>query len=458
MLGVQLGALLDGAPAGVTEAQQVVADFDDALVDGFARVGERQSTALQALAAAVAGSPLGAPVAEAVADLSTGVVGRERLAALAAARSAINGAVHDALLDRLDTALGRTRAGWELPDTGPAEHFAVDGCRAWLAEVAIAGWCGVDDDLMASADRAVEALLAEPSLRRSAVLLDGLAAELRACDPVVAMAQVPARRWADLWSRALLLSWRSTEFEAEPVSGRLLVLGADVHEHSTAVQVQVYAVLEAAGAAPRRVRVSVGAAKVDTIVGPTVWQLLSGHPHLMTALAEHRALDITEMPLSASGDLWWYDDRSAVGTPADPFATATVHLAEALAPAVPPLDRDPVHIAEPVFLEGYRITDGALCLDGHTLRLELDRLPASGPLTPVAVSNSAACLGLLRWDAGQWSLRPLAVRRKVKGELVTIHGGDWALGPTDPKVAKAQAKSGDSITVLRERAGRLLRK
>jgi hypothetical protein len=458
MLGVQLGALLDGAPAGVTEAQQVVADFDDALVDGFARVGEKQSTALHALAAAVAGSPLGTPVAEAIADLSTGVVGREKLAALAAARSAVNGAVHDALLDRLDTALGRTRAGWELPNSGPAEHAAVDGCRAWLAEVAIAGWCGVDDDLMASADRAVEALLAEPALRRPAVLLDGLAAELRACDPVVALAQVPARRWADLWSRALLLSWRSTEFEAEPVSGRLLILGADVHEHGTAVQVQVYAVLEAAGAAPRRVRLSVGAAKVDTIVGPTVWQLLGAHPHLLTALAEHRALDITDMPLSASGDLWWHDDRASAGTPADPFATATVQLAEAVAPPVPPLDRDPVHIAEPVFLEGYRITDGLLRLDDHVLRLELDRLPASGPLTPAAVSTSAALLGLLRWDAGEWSLRPLAVRRKLKGELVTVHGGDWALGPTDPKVAKAQAKSGDSITVLRERAGRLLRK
>ncbi|MCX4090904.1 hypothetical protein [Nocardia sp. alder85J] len=458
MLGVQLAALLDGAPEGITEAQQVVADFDDALVDGFARVGEQQSAALHALAAAVAGSPLGAPVAAAVADLGTGVVGCERLTTLAAARAAVNGAVHDALLDRLDTALGRTRAGWERPDEGPAELAAVDGCRAWLAEVAIAGWCGVDDDLMASADRAVEALLAVPALRRPAVLLDGLAAELRACEPIVALPRVPARRWADLWSRALLLSWRSAEFEAEPVSGRLLILGADVHEHGTAVQVQVYAVLESAGAAPRRVRASIGAAKVDTIVGPAVWQLLSGHPHLLAALAEHRALDITDMPLTAGGDLWWHDDRASAGAPADPFATAAVQLAQAVAPAVPPLDRDPVHIAEPVFLEGYRVTDGFLRLDDRSLRLELDRLPASGPLTPAAVSTSAACLGLLRWDAGEWSLRPLAVRRKLKGDLVTIHGGDWAMGPTDPKVAKAQAKSGDSITVLRERAGRLLRK
>ena len=65
---------------------------------------------------------------------------------------------------------------------------------------------------------------------------------------------------------------------------------------------------------------------------------------------------------------------------------------------------------------------------------------------------------MLRWDAGGWSVRPLAVQRKVKTTLTPFHNGDWALGTTDPKVAKAQAKSGDAVAVLRERAGRLLRK
>ncbi|WP_282784977.1 hypothetical protein, partial [Nocardia sp. CC201C] len=359
---------------------------------------------------------------------------------------------------------------WVQPAVTAADpHPLAVGCRSWLGEVAIAGWRGVDHDLVTAADRTVEGLLAEPGQRRLAVLLDGLTAELSASAPIATMDALPVRRWADLWTRALLLTWRTADTlvpeatvpetaASETASGRLLPLGVDVHEHGTAVQAQVHAILEAPGAPSRTVRVSVAAAKVDTIVGPAVWQLLGAHPRLLTALAEHRALTVTDMPLTASGDLVWRDGRASVGDPADPFATASVQLTDALAAPTAPLDRDPVHIAEPVLLEGYRIKDGAMELGGLRLPLELDRLPSCGPLTPAAVSGSFACLGLLRWDGGRWSLRPLAVRRKVKSTVVALHNGDWACGPTDPKVAKAQAKSGDAVLVLRERAGRLLRK
>jgi DegV family uncharacterized protein len=245
----------------------------------------------------------------------------------------------------------------------------------------------------------------------------------------------------------------------EPVSGRLLVLGVDVHEHATAVQAQVHAVLEPAGGdPPRAVRVSVGAAKVDTIVGPAVWRLLNAHPTLLGALAEHRGLDVTDMPLLASGDLVWHDDRAALAEPADPFVTARVLLPEAAFPAVPPLERHPVRIAEPVLVEGYRAADGGFELDGHTLPVDLDRLPAGGPLTPAMVTASEACVGLVRWDGGRWTLQPLAVRGTLKRKPFEAHGGDWAMGPTDPKVVKAEARAGDAVAVLRERAGRLLRR
>ena len=46
----------------------------------------------------------------------------------------------------------------------------------------------------------------------------------------------------------------------------------------------------------------------------------------------------------------------------------------------------------------------------------------------------------------------------VKRKPVEAHTGDWAGGVTDPKVAKAEAKAGDAVAVLRERAGRLLRR
>ena len=459
MLGVRLAALLDGVPPGVEEALDLVAGFDDALVHGLARLGAERAEALTALAGALGATSLGVPVAEAAEKIIAGSITDEHLTALAGGRTALSGAVHDAQLARLDAALGRDRATWATPAPAAAETDGrLGGCRSWLQELAITGWRGVDHDLVAASDQAIEALLADAGLRRLAMLLDGLSTELRASCPVATMERLPARRWADLWARALLLS-PDAGTSAEPVSGRLLVLGVDVHEHATAVQIQVHAILEPAGAAPPRlVRTSVSAAKVDTIVGPAIWRLPHRHPVLLSALAEHRSLDVEDVPLLESGDLIWHDDRATAGEPADPFATARVLLADATAPAVPPLDRHPVRIAEPVLVEGYQAVGDAFELDGNTLPVDLDRLPGCGPLTPALVAASSACIGLVRWDGGRWALQPLAVQGTAKRKPFEAHNGDWAMGPTDPKVVKAEAKAGDAVAVLRERAGRLLRR
>ncbi len=460
MLGVQLGELLDGAPDGVAEALDLVSGFDEALTHGLARLGADRAQALAAMAAAVGATPLGPAVGEAAGKVAAGSVTDEHLTALAGARTALFGAVHDAWLGRLDDALGRTRSEWQDAPAASAENDKLGGCRSWLHELAISGWRGVDHDLVSASDQTIEALLAEPGLRRLAVLVDGLAAELRASCPVSTMERLPARRWADLWARALLLSQSAPPTEkAASVSGRLLVLGVDVHEHGTAVQIQVHAILEPSDGTPQRlVRTSVAAAKVDTIAGPAVWRLLQAHPVLLGALAERRALDIADMPLPAGGDLLWQDDRADAGEPVDPFATARLRLTGALAPAVAPLDRHPVRIAEPVLVEGYAMDGDTLTLDGHALAVDVGRLPSCGPLTPALVAASSACIGLVRWDGGRWTLQPLAVRATVKRKPVEAHNGDWAMGPTDPKVVKAEAKAGDAVAVLRERAGRLLRR
>ncbi|GAA2404458.1 hypothetical protein GCM10010191_10240 [Actinomadura vinacea] len=463
MQGVQLAELLAQTPPGVAETLEVVTGFDAALANGLARLGPRHTEALDALVGAVGASPLGEALAEASGKLATGSIGVTELSALAGARAALLGAVHDALVARLDGALGRSRSAWEesSADREPVPSNLLAGSRSWLQELAIAGWRGVDDALVSAADQVLEALWAEPRLRRLAVLLDGLAAELRASSPVATMEQVPERRWADLWTRAVLLaqsgSWTGG---AATVSGRLLPLGVDVQEHGTAVQAQLHAVLEPKDGGPvRLVRVSVAAAKVDSILGPAVWKLLSEYPKLLAVLAKRRAIEVTDMALTEAGDLLWDEERAQPGEQTDPFATARVRLSDAAAPAVAPLDRHPVRIAEPVLVEGYRAKrDGTFDLNGEAIAVDLDRLPPSGPLTPQLVNASTACIGLLRWDAGRWTLQPLAVQSTVKKEPVEAHNGDWALGPTDPKVVKAQARSGDAVAVLTERAGRLLRK
>ena len=465
MQAVQLAELLAETPPGVGEALEAVAGFDAALADGLARLGPRHTESLNALGAAVGASPLGAAVAEAAAKLAAGSIGVTELTAVAGARAALLGAVHDALLARADAALGRSRAAWEQDPGDAAEPVpanVLSGGRSWLQELAIAGWRGVDDPLVSAVDQALEALWAEPRLRRLAVLLDGLAGELRASCPVGAMGAIPERRWADLWSRALLLahagSW--TGGPVGTVTGRLLPLGVDVHEHGTTVQVQLHAVLEPADEGPvRLVRTAVAAAKVDTIVGPAVWRLLTAYPTLLTALAERRSVEVDGMSLTAGGDLLWDEERAEAGAPADPFATARVRLPAAEAAPVAPLDRHPVRIAEPVLVEGYKAErDGTFDLGGEILPVDLDRLPTGGPLTPQLVTASTVCIGLLRWDGGRWALQPLAVQSIVKKQPVEAHNGDWAQGPTDPKVVRSLARSGDPVAVLTERAGRLLRK
>ncbi|WFE22467.1 hypothetical protein O7621_03720 [Solwaraspora sp. WMMD937] len=474
MRGAQLDDLRDGVPAGVAEALAVVDRFDQAMTGGFGRLDPKGTAALAELAGAVSATPLGAAAAEAVDKVTAGSVGEEQLLLLAAARTAVVGAVHDALRDRLDGTLGRDRAQWSAPATAAAP---ADGrllaARSWLAELALAGWRNVDHDLVSASQQALTALLADPARRRIAVLLDGLANELRYTSPVATMERIPARRWADLWTRAMLLtSPQGGPAAPETVSGRLLIVGADVQEHATAVQLQVHAVLEAAGGAgdadrSRLVRVNVSAAKVDTIVGPVVWQLLADHPVLLAALAGRLSLDVTDLPLLPGGDLLWRDDQARPGEPTDPFAVARVQLGEALAPAIPPLDRHPVAIAEPVLLEGYSVvTDDAgigFEVDGTRVTVDVDRLPGCGPVTAELLAKSSACIGLLRWDgdaaAGPgWSVQPIGMQATVKRKQVDLHTGDWAQGPTDPKVAKAVARSGDSVAMLRERAGRLLRK
>ncbi|RJL32901.1 hypothetical protein [Bailinhaonella thermotolerans] len=453
--------LTHDAPGGVEAALELVAGFDDALGHGFARVGEEQAAALRAFGGALAATPLGSRAGEAAEKVAAGSVSGDHLTALAAGRAALTGAVHDALLAGLDAALGRDRAEWTAATgTGEAENL-LGGALAWLHELAITGWRGVGQDLVSASDQVIEALLADPGKRRLAVLLDGLAAELRAVCPLAPAVEPPARRWADLWTRAVLLSRGIPEAgPAEEVTGRLLVLGADVHEHGTAVQVRVHGVLERGEGTPDLlVRTSVAAAKVDTIIGPAVWKLLAGFPVLLTALAERRALEVTGMPLLPGGDLVWHEDRARTGEEADPFTVARVRLATAAAPAVPPLDRHPVAIAEPILLEGYtaRAGDGGTVFELGDLTLDVMSGAPCGPITADLAGRSTACVGLVLWDAGRWRLRPLAVQATVKRATVTACTGDWALGPTDPKVAKAEAKS-DAVAVLRERAGRLLRK
>jgi hypothetical protein len=196
------------------------------------------------------------------------------------------------------------------------------------------------------------------------------------------------------------------------------------------------------------------------VVGAGVWPLLRPRLSLLAAVSDGRSMELADMPVTAEGDLIWSDAHARPGVPAGPFATARVALPAATEAATAPLDRHPARIAVPVFLEGYGAgQDGGevvFTVAGHRLAVDTDRIPAAGPLTPEAVAASGACIGLLRWDAGAFSVQPLAV--ETTGRKAAVHAGEWAGGATGTTGVKAEKAATDAISVLRERAGRLLRK
>ncbi|MFJ8881868.1 hypothetical protein ACIRJR_00465 [Streptomyces sp. NPDC102402] len=459
--------LLTGPVEGLEEALEAVDAFDRSLVPGLLRPQPSEAAGPARLADAVLGTPLAARVAEAAEKAAAGGAGEDHFVALAAARTALLGSVHDALLTRVEEAAGRPRGERPEPAAGarPAENL-LTAARAWLSDLARCGWQGLDHEVVSGAAEVVSAMLPDPSLRRLASLLDGFAAELAASCPGSSMERFPVRRWADLWSRGMLLTVPGAA--AAPVvgtaDGRLLPLGIDVQEHATAAQAQVHAVFEPAdGSASRLVRASVSAPKPDTVVGAGIWQLLRPHMSLLAAAGEGRSMVLTGMPLTAEGDLIWDDAHARPGEPAEAFATARVALPTATAPVTAPLDRHPARIAVPVFLEGYtpRADDEGLVsftVAGAELAVDTDRIPAAGPLTPEAVARSGACVALVRWDDGEFAVQPLAVETTVRKKVTPVHAGAWAGGTTDKAGVRAEKAATDAAKVLGERAGRLLRK
>ncbi|MFE7750217.1 hypothetical protein [Streptomyces sp. NPDC057428] len=452
---------------GLDQAMEAVDAFDRALLAGLIRPQPADTAGATRLAHAVQGTPLAGRIAEAAAKAAAGAAGEDHFVALAAARTALLGSVHDALLARVEEAAGRARDDAPGPEAGaqPAANLLA-AARAWLSDLARCGWQGLDHEFVSGAAEVVSAMLPDPALRRLATLLDGFAAELAASCPGASMETFPVRRWADLWSRGMLLTVPGAG--AAPVvgtaDGRLLPLGIDVQEHATAAQAQVHAVFEPAdGSTPRLVRASVSVPKPDTVVGAGIWQLLRPHMSLLAAAGEGRAMLLTGMPVTAEGDLVWSDEHARPGEPAEAFATARVSLPTATATATAPLDRHPARIAVPVFLEGYTARtddDGVVTFTvaGLDLPVHTDRVPTAGPLTPEAVGRSGACIGLIRWDAGEFGVQPLAVETSVRRKVTAVHAGAWAGGTADKAGVRAEKAATDAAKALSERAGRLLRK
>ena len=176
-------------------------------------------------------------------------------------------------------------------------------------------------------------------------------------------------------------------------------------------------------------------------------------------LAESLSVDVAGGTLLPTGDLSWCEATFRPGPPTDPFTTGRVALPDAIAPAVEPLDRHPVRIAEPVLLAGYSVAeeDGAVRFDcdGVAIPVDTDRRPSGCPPTAEQLLRSSACLGLVRVDGDRWSLQPMGARVETRRKTTDQHVAD---GAAVRQGGSRAAKTTNAVAVLRERAGRLLRR
>jgi hypothetical protein len=458
---MSLQALLT-VPENVRQAAAVIAGLDRCFLVGFGRLGPEQHAALQALERVCSGTPLDAPVKNAVAAIGRSEFVDRHFAALGAARAALQGAQYDALRAQAHAALGRT-----APAAGPAaappaaEEGPVavwqESARNWLMELALAGFQQLEAQTLAPFLSTLEHLQGEARTARLAAILTGFLNELLDALPVSALPSVPLYRWADLWTRCMLGSLRPPSPPAgTKVSGTLTPLGADLRQHGYAVSCDVYALLGAD--TPRVVRVTISAFKVSVISGADMWSCFPEETHdVLEGISEHLSFKVDGMTLLPTGDLLW-DGKAKAGKKADFLKLAAERLAPGAkdAPAAPtaePLDRHPVQIAEPVYLAEYKATAGDTVTldlgDGVALPAAVNRLSKAAELKPDHVAQSKAMLGLLRFDSGRWEVQPLAVVLNNKKEEVIFTGSS--------AYASLSGKPAKTLSILKERASKLLR-
>lgn len=450
-------------PPAVRNAAELISRIDQAFLGGFARLGADHLATLETLDHAFAGTPLGNALTQAIAGIRRSEFLDRHFLVIAAARSALAGAQHDALLAQAASALDRPAPALANIATGAAQaprpEIAVwlESTRHWLMELALAGFANLGVDALLPFHATLSALQAEGRLARHAALLGGFLDELLAVFPARGTPEIPLGRWVDLWSRAMVLAADvPPPVATRPVSGALRLLAADLRQHATFASLTAFGVLrEAGGAPPRIVRATLSAFKVDVIQGDELALLFGEVGHtLLEALTSTKEITLKEMPLTSTNDLVWDDTRAKQGAKFALIEEASKSLSPPPAerPALEPIDRHPALIEELVYLTGYEASASDLHqirIQGAALPVDHERWPDTKDLLPSDIAGSAGIIGLLRFDAGRWSLSPLVIdKKKASPRMIGT-----SLGEGRGLKSKMQ-----SLATLKERASKLLRK
>lgn len=459
--------ILGQLPEGVGETSELVGALDECFLVGFANLDGEHEETLASLQRVFGGTPLGQALADSCAAMQRNEFVASHFMVIAAARAALQGAQFDSLQQQVRSALGRAPLVEmnrpEIAAPKAPSHVAVwlDSTRQWLMELALGGFGRLDAGMLTPFMATLEQIQGEPQLVRQSALLTGFFYELMRAVPIADASQVPTFRWVDLWTRAMI-SQPTPARTPKSVSGTLRLLGVDLRQHAHLVSFVAYGLLENQAQGTQLVRVTMSSYKVEAIRGQETWLLFPKAAPLLDALAEARSLQIRNMPLLPTGDLIW-QGKATVGQKYDLMSSASQWVApqdqaqnqKRLTPtALSPTDRHPVQLAEPVFLSNYTIkkVKGSLSLTWGKLSLPIatERISSLSELTPDALSKSTQLFGLLRFDAGQWSLQPLSTRKaRGKTKLILSGGSASAILKKPPRT--------NTVAILQERASRLLR-
>lgn len=273
---------LAAPPAAVADAADLIDRLDQAFAGGFARLNEAHLDALDALQRTFAGTPLAAALTAAVEGIARSEFLDRHFLVLAAARAALQGAQHDALIAQAAAALGRPAPKLEAATGGagqaaPPQHGVwLESARHWLMEIGLAGFSNLGTDTLLPFQATLDPIESDGRLPRQAALLGGFLDEMLAVFPAKGTPSIPLFRWADLWSRAMVLCAAAPPTLAtRPATGELRLLGADLRQHDTFATLVAFGVLREAGKEPRLVRATISAFKVDVIQGDELGPLFA---------------------------------------------------------------------------------------------------------------------------------------------------------------------------------------
>ncbi len=436
-------------PEGVAESNDLILRIDQCLLSGFTSLDYAQQETLQMVGRVFSGTALHSKLQVYLRDLVGGVFQPEAFRVLAAARAALQGAQYDILSCHIKMMLGRCidPQPFVAPLLTEQVPPLLDSVRHWLMDMAITGFSHLTPSMITAFGSILEQILANRDYSRTAALLTGFINEL-----MVPPENIPLFRWCDLWTRAMLTtSMLAVPKPVEVVSGTLYPLGIARRQHAQVTSLVIYGVLETVSRT-EFVTITQSAYKVDAIQDKQVWLLFPHLALLLESLSAGKMLVLQEMPYLAGGHLLWDATAATLGTSYKMMDAAQAYFAPQPTTSIqqwelPPEERHPVHIAEPVALTNCCISNGMVDANGLSFKLDERRIQGT-EFSGSELEAADRLFGLIRYDAGEWLLQPLAASQ-AKGKPIFI-------GKESGKILKKPPKD-NTVNILKERASRLLR-